>query len=118
MFMCIVAVRVMCSDVSLLTVLVIGVMWILVNTVAKHGETMFMVMEVLQGHSILIRTNHHSREVFCLMLDEACKTCAFHNPCADLECDFGRDNLVICSVLMRKRKEEKREVKYGREDNS
>ena len=52
------------------------------------------------------------------MLDEACKNCAFHNPCADLECDFGRDNLVICSVLMRKRKEEKREVKYGRDDNS
>lgn len=61
MFMYTQAVRVMCSAVSLLTVLVIGVMWILVNTVAKHGETMFMVMDLLQGHSILIRTNHHSK---------------------------------------------------------
>ena len=47
------------------------------------------------------------------MLDEACKKCAFHNPNADLECDFGRDNLVICSVLMKKIKEDKRRVKHG-----
>ena len=26
---------------------------------------------------------------------------------------FGRDNLVICSVLMKKMKEEKRSIKYG-----
>ena len=47
------------------------------------------------------------------MLDEACKKCAFFNKDADLECDFGRDNLVICSVLMKKRKEDKRRVKHG-----
>ena len=47
------------------------------------------------------------------MLDEACKKCAFFNKDADLECEFGRDNLVICSVLMRKMKFDKREVKYG-----
>ena len=47
------------------------------------------------------------------MLDEACKDCSFYNPQSPLECEFGRDNLVICSVLMKKIKEEKRDVKYG-----
>ena len=47
------------------------------------------------------------------MLDEACSNCAFHNPDADLECEFGRDSLVVCSVLMRKIREDKSEVKYN-----
>ena len=47
------------------------------------------------------------------MSDEACKGCSFYNPKCPLNCEFGRDNLVICSVLMRKMRFDKREVKYG-----
>ena len=40
-----------------------------------------------------------------------CKNCAFHNPNVEYECEMTTDVPVICSVKMRKMKQEKIEVK-------
>ena len=42
---------------------------------------------------------------------DPCKNCAFYNPEAEHECDMTTDIPVICSVHMKKMKEEKIEVK-------
>ena len=44
-------------------------------------------------------------------LDESCLKCAFHNPKAKYECEMTDEIPVICSVKMRKMKQEKIEVK-------
>ena len=41
----------------------------------------------------------------------SCKNCAFHNPKAKYGCDMTEDIPVVCSVKMRKMKQEKHEVK-------
>ena len=40
-----------------------------------------------------------------------CKNCAFHNPNVEYECEMTTEVPVICSVKMRKMKQEKMEVK-------
>ena len=45
------------------------------------------------------------------MLDENCKDCAFYNPNQEYECEMSDEIPVICSVKMRKKREEIREVK-------
>ena len=40
-----------------------------------------------------------------------CKNCVFHNPNVEYECEMTTDVPVICSVKMRRMKQEKREVK-------
>jgi len=45
------------------------------------------------------------------MTDECCKNCAFHNPEARYECDMTDDLPVVCSVKMRRKREEIRKVK-------
>lgn len=40
-----------------------------------------------------------------------CKNCAFHNENAKYECEMTDEIPVICSVKMRKMKQEKHEVK-------
>ena len=40
-----------------------------------------------------------------------CKNCAFHNPNVEYECEMTTEVPVICSVKMRKMKQEKIEVK-------
>ena len=41
-----------------------------------------------------------------------CKNCAFYNPQVEYGCEMTEDIPVICSVKMRKMKEEKLRVKY------
>ena len=41
-----------------------------------------------------------------------CENCAFHNPKAKYGCDMTEDIPVVCSVKMRKMKQEKIEVKH------
>lgn len=45
------------------------------------------------------------------MTDKSCFNCAFHNPEARYECDMTDDIPVVCSVKMRRKREEIREVK-------
>lgn len=42
---------------------------------------------------------------------DPCKNCAFRNRDAMYDCEYGVDNLIICSVLQKRMKLEKREVK-------
>ena len=44
------------------------------------------------------------------MSDDYCLNCAFHNPNAKSGCEMSED-IVVCSVKMRKKKQEKQEVK-------
>ena len=44
------------------------------------------------------------------MVEDCCKCCAFHNPKAKYGCEMLED-IVVCSVKMRKKKQEKHEVK-------
>ena len=44
------------------------------------------------------------------MSDDYCLNCAFHNPKAKYGCEMSED-IVVCSVKMRKKKQEKQEVK-------
>ena len=41
-----------------------------------------------------------------------CLNCAFHNPKREYECEMTEDIPVICSVKMKRMKQEKREVKH------
>ena len=41
-----------------------------------------------------------------------CLNCAFYNPKAKYECEMTDEIPVVCSVKMRKKKQEKREVKH------
>lgn len=41
-----------------------------------------------------------------------CENCAFHNPKMKYKCEMSNDLPVICSVKMRKMKEEKLRSKY------
>ena len=41
-----------------------------------------------------------------------CQNCAFHNPKAKYGCEMTAEIPVICSVKMRKMKQEKLRVKY------
>lgn len=41
-----------------------------------------------------------------------CLKCAFHNKNAKYECEMTEDIPVVCSVKMRRMKQEKREVKH------
>ena len=43
---------------------------------------------------------------------DPCKNCAFYNPEAEHECEMTTDIPVICSVHMKKMKEEKIEVNH------
>ena len=45
------------------------------------------------------------------MSDECCLKCAFYNPNLEYECEMSDEIPVICSVKMRKKREEIREVK-------
>lgn len=44
------------------------------------------------------------------MSDDYCLNCAFHNTNAKYGCEMSED-IVVCSVKMRKKKQEKQEVK-------
>jgi len=40
-----------------------------------------------------------------------CKNCAFQNTNRKYDCEYGLDNIIICSVLQKRVQIEKREVK-------
>ena len=44
-------------------------------------------------------------------INNSCENCAFHNKDLKYECEMADDLPVICSVKMRKMKQEKREIK-------
>ena len=46
------------------------------------------------------------------MIDNCCKNCAFHNPHVKYGCEMAEDIPVICSVKMKKIKQEKQKVKH------
>ena len=46
------------------------------------------------------------------MVEDCCLKCAFHNENAKYECEMTEDIPVVCSVKMRKMKQEKIEVKH------
>ena len=46
-----------------------------------------------------------------MQINNPCLNCAFHNKDLKHECEMADDLPVICSVKMRKIKEEKRELK-------
>jgi len=46
-----------------------------------------------------------------IRINNPCLNCAFHNKDHKYECEMADDLPVICSVKMRKIKEEKRELK-------
>lgn len=41
-------------------------------------------------------------------MDLTCKNCAFYNPKSKYDCDFSDESPVICSVKMKKMKENKK----------
>lgn len=45
------------------------------------------------------------------MYDDYCSNCAFYNPKSKYKCMMTDDIPVVCSVKMRKMRQEKREVK-------
>ena len=46
------------------------------------------------------------------MVEDCCLNCAFHNKDFKFECEMADDIPVICSVKMRKIKQEKIKVKH------
>lgn len=48
------------------------------------------------------------------MVDECCLNCAFHNPSVEYECEMTDDIPVVCSVKMKKMKNDKRSIKNFR----
>ena len=46
-----------------------------------------------------------------IRINNPCENCAFHNKDHKYECEMADDLPVICSVKMRKMKQEKREIK-------
>ncbi|WP_458454604.1 hypothetical protein [Methanobrevibacter sp.] len=46
-----------------------------------------------------------------VIIEDCCLNCAFHNLDVEHECEMTDDIPVVCSVKMRKMKQEKREVK-------
>ena len=46
------------------------------------------------------------------MSDNCCLQCAFYDPNREYECAMTEDIPVICSVKMKRMKQEKREAKY------
>ena len=59
----------------------------------------------------VIPLNNEEKNIIMTNNNNPCKNCAFHNPKVKYECLMTEDIPVVCSVKMRKMKQEKIEVK-------